>query len=191
MDKAYINNVQYHLPEKIESNSEILQSAKYDNTKIDKMIEKIGIVSRRIASDAEYSNDLGIIAGKKILKNYDSKQIQYLIFCTNTPEYSLPTNACIIQDKLGLEKNIGAIDIILACSGYVYSLSLAKSLILSDQAKQILLITSDTYSKFISKKDAGTRILFGSSEISISLKTETPSSFCDSWPHEFCLDLKY
>ncbi len=161
MDKAYINNVQYHLPEKIESNSEILQSAKYDNAKIDKMIEKIGIVSIRISSDGEYSNDLGIIAGKKILKNYDSKQIQYLIFCTNTPEYSLPTNACIIQDKLGLEKNIGAIDIILACSGYVYSLSLAKSLILSDQAKQILLITSDTYSKFISKKDAGTRILFG------------------------------
>ena len=153
--------VEHYLPSLSESNETILSKSGLDKFKIKRMITKIGIKSRRIADKNIFSNDLGIRAAKKVLKRISSKKIDYLIFCTNTPEYSLPTNACIIQDKLGLRKDIGAFDIILACSGYIYSLSVAKSLINSNQAKNIILITSDTYSKFIKKENAGTRILFG------------------------------
>jgi len=161
MNKAYINDIKYFIPPTKELNSEILLNANYKQAKIKRMIGKIGINSRRIADKNIFSNDLAVSSAKKILKNHNSKNIDFLIFCTNTPEYSLPTNACILQDKLGLKKNIGAMDIILACSGYIYSLSIAKSLILSGQAKNILLITSDTYSKFIKKENIKTRILFG------------------------------
>ena len=178
MNKAYINNIKYFLPPTKELNSKVLSDANYVGDKINRMINKIGIKSRRIVAENIFSNDLAVNSAKKILKNYNSKNIDFLIFCTNTPEYSLPTNACILQDKLGLKKSIGALDIILACSGYIYSLSVAKSLILSEQAKNILLITSDTYSKFIKKENIKTRILFGdgSSSTLISSKKEKKDS---------------
>ena len=161
MKQEYINQVEYYLPPGKESNKDILRLSGYKKEKIKRMIKKIGINSRRIAEKNIFSNDLAIKSAKKILKNFSPSKIDFLIFCTNTPEYSLPTNACLLQDKLGLNQNIGALDVILACSGYVYSLSLAKSLIVSNQAKNIILITSDTYSKFIKKDNAPTRILFG------------------------------
>ena len=73
----------------------------------------------------------------------------------------MPSNSCLIHEKLDLRPNSGAFDIILACSGYVYALGLAKSLVKSGEANNILLITSDTYSKFIPLNDSKNRILFG------------------------------
>ena len=179
MVKAYINNVENFLPSTIEVNADLLRSAKFSEDKITRMIKKIGIKSRRIVTKNVYSNDLAVNSAKKILKHIDRKKIDYLIFCTNTPEYSLPTNACIIQDKLKLKTSIGAFDIILACSGYIYSLSVAKSLIISNQAKNILLVTSDTYSKFIKKENINTRVLFGdgSSSTLISTSKKQKGSF--------------
>ena len=133
MIKAYINKVENFLPALKESNTDLLRTAGLPENKITRMIKKIGIKSRRIAEKNIFSNDLAIKSAKKILKYINKNEIDYLIFCSNTPEYSLPTNACIIQDRLKLKTNIGAFDIILACSGYIYSLSVAKSLILSNQ----------------------------------------------------------
>ena len=161
MKQVYINRVEHYLPPEKETNQKILKLSGVSKNKITRMVKKIGISSRRIAGKNIFSNDLAFKAGKKILKYITPSNVDYIIFCTNTPEYSLPTNACLLQDKLGLSQDIGAFDIILACSGYVYSLSVAKSLIVSNQAKNIILITSDTYSKFIKKDNASTRILFG------------------------------
>jgi len=179
MNKAYINRVENYLPTTKEYNSDLLKTSGLPKKKIARMLKKIGIKSRRIAGKNIFSNDLAIKSAKKILKHIDKNKIDYLIFCSNTPEYSLPTNACIIQDKLKLKTSVGAFDIILACSGYIYSLSVAKSLILSNQAKNILLITSDTYSKFIKKENIKTRILFGdgSSSTLISSKKKPKNSF--------------
>jgi|TARA_B110000211_G_scaffold50916_1_gene55922 3-oxoacyl-[acyl-carrier-protein] synthase-3 len=179
MNKAYINRVENYLPTTKEYNSDLLKTSGLPKKKIARMLKKIGIKSRRIAGKNIFSNDLAIKSAKKILKHIDKNKIDYLIFCSNTPEYSLPTNACIIQDKLKLKTSVGAFDIILACSGYIYSLSVAKSLILSNQAKNILLITSDTYSKFIKKENIKTRILFGdgSSSTLISSKKKSKNSF--------------
>ena len=128
MTQAYINKIEYYLPPQKESNAKLLKIAGKDKYKIKKMIKKIGIKTRRIASKNIFSNDLALKSAKKILNYINRESIDHLIYCTNTPDFLLPTNACILQDKLGLKKDIGAFDIILACSGYIYSLSLAKSI---------------------------------------------------------------
>ena len=84
-----------------------------------------------------------------------------MLFCTQAPDYILPTTACIIQERLKLSNSCGALDFNLGCSGFVYGLSLAKGLIESGQAKNVLLLTADTYSKYINEKDASISVLFG------------------------------
>ncbi len=161
MSSVFIGKVHYYLPDKIEENIKILLNSNKSLNDSKKIINKIGIVSKRISGKNEFSSDLAIKAAKKILNNYNKEYIDFLIYCTNTPDYLLPTNACVIHEQLKLRDDCGAFDITLACSGYLYSLAVANSLIKSKQAKNILLITSDTYSKFIPIKDTKNRVLFG------------------------------
>jgi len=94
-------------------------------------------------------------------KEISPDSLDYLLFCTQSPDYFLPTTACTLQERLGLPNQAGALDFNLGCSGYVYGLSLVKSLIISGQAERILFITSDTYSKFIHPRDKSNKTLFG------------------------------
>ena len=174
----YINHIDYYLPNIIESNYKILKNNKKSSEEIKKMIKKIGIISRRISNKNITSNFLAIRVAQKIFKKYKKDNFDFLIFCTNSPDYILPPNACLLQSKLGLKKNVGCFDINLSCSGYVYSLGVARSLIYSNQANNILLITSDTYSKFINKKDYKNRIIFGDgATASVISKKRGPASF--------------
>src|SRR5690349_21177352 len=91
----------------------------------------------------------------------DPASVDFLLYCTQTPDYVLPTTACVLQHRLGLPMTCGALDFNLGCSGYVYGLGLAKALIDSRQAKTVLLLTSDTYSKLINDADKSVRTLFG------------------------------
>ncbi len=84
-----------------------------------------------------------------------------MIFCTQAPDFILPTSACLLQSRLGLRRNIGALDVNLGCSGFVYCLALASGLIASGAASTILLLTGDTYSKYINERDKSVRTLFG------------------------------
>jgi len=84
-----------------------------------------------------------------------------LLFCTQTPDYLLPTTSCLMQERLGLPMSIGALDFNLGCSGYVYGLALTDGLIQSGMAKRVLLITSETYTKFIDPTDRSLRTIFG------------------------------
>jgi 3-oxoacyl-[acyl-carrier-protein] synthase-3 len=147
-----IKGIEYYLPEQIElNNSE------------DKLTAKIGINQRHIAQKDEYASDMGIAAANMLFEknNISRTDVDFLIYCTQSLEYYLPTTACILQDKLGLSTSIGALDINLGCSGYVYGLSLAKALIEIGQAQNVLFITADTYSKFINNKDRSVKPLFG------------------------------
>jgi 3-oxoacyl-[acyl-carrier-protein] synthase-3 len=83
------------------------------------------------------------------------------LFCTQTPDYLLPSSACLIHQQIGLRKNCAALDLNMGCSGYIYGLSLAKGLIESGIANTVLLLTGDTYSKLISHDDRSVRPLFG------------------------------
>ena len=161
MKYAALGNISIHLPDRIETNEEL--SADNPRWDMDLIASKTGVYQRRIAADGETSADLGVKAAEKLFQehNVDPKSIDFLLFCTQTPDYPLPTTACLIQDRLGLPTSAGALDFNLGCSGFVYGLSLADGLIRSGAAKRILLITSETYSKFIDKNDRSLRTIFG------------------------------
>lgn len=161
MRQAKIQFVERCLPDAILSNDDLCKFA--PSWTAEKILQKTGIAFRHISAEGETSVDLGIRAAQRLFDQHPDvkERVDYLIFCTQTPDYFLPTSACLIQEALGLEKNIGAIDINQGCSGYVYGLSLAKGLIVSGVAKNVLLITADTYTKLINQKDVSVRTLFG------------------------------
>jgi len=154
-----ITSIEYYLPEKIITNNQLAKE--FPDWSSEKIEKKVGIRERHIVKENETALDLALITGKKILKNYDKDKIDFLLFCTQSPEYYLPSGACILQDKLGLSQDIGAFDYNLGCSGFIYGLALAKSLIISNIATNILLITSETYTKHIHSKDKSNRTIFG------------------------------
>jgi 3-oxoacyl-[acyl-carrier-protein] synthase-3 len=130
---------------------------------MDLIYSKTGIRARRIAAPDECASDLGVAAAEKLFEQHDidHSTIDYLLFCTQTPDYPLPTTACIVQDRLSLPTSVGALDFNLGCSGYVYGLSLAEGLIRGGMAKRILFITAETYSKYIDPTDRSLRTIFG------------------------------
>ncbi len=161
MKYAGLGPIAVHLPEKIEGN-ELLQ-AENPGWDMDLIASKTGIRSRHIAAPDQCSSDLGFLAAKKLLdeNSIDRESIDFLLFCTQTPDYALPTTACLLQHRLGLRTNTGALDFNLGCSGYVYGLALADGLIRTGSAKRILLITGETYSKLIHPTDRSVRTIFG------------------------------
>jgi len=160
MNKAFIKAMDYYLPQKILTNEELFKD--FPEWSVDKIAEKVGINKRHIAAEHETSTDLAIAAGEKLFdQGIDKKSIDYILFCTQSPDYFLPASACIIQERLGLSKDIGAIDFNQGCSGFVYGLSLAKGLILGNIVKNVLLLTAETYTKRLHVKDKGNRTIFG------------------------------
>jgi 3-oxoacyl-[acyl-carrier-protein] synthase III len=159
--KAFLTYCAYYLPEGRLTNEMINKD--HPEWSVDKIASKTGIYSRPIADENQLSSDLGIFAARRLFTEnaINPLDIDYLLFCTQSPDYFLPTTACIIQDKLGISKYAGALDYNLGCSGYVYGLGLAKALIVSNQAKKVMLITAETYSKFIHKHDRSNKTLFG------------------------------
>ena len=123
---------------------------------------KTGIIYRHICEDDETASDLAQRAAEKLFANGVKRaDIEYLIFCTQSPDYILPTTACLLQDRLNLSRDIGATDINLGCSGYEYALGLAKGLIESEQVRNVLVLTGETYSKYINPDDDTVKPLFG------------------------------
>lgn len=154
-----IKAIEYIYPKQKISNIDLAkQFPDYDFSKFE---EKVGIKNRYWVNENETAFDLAKQACEKIFQRFDKEQIDYVIYCTQSPEYFLPTTACILQHHLGLKKNIGAFDYNLGCSGYTYGLSLAKALIDSGQANNILLVTAETYSKYLHPRDRSNRAIFG------------------------------
>jgi 3-oxoacyl-[acyl-carrier-protein] synthase-3 len=161
MASARIKTVAGHLPAKHVSNSDLsLLHPDWDMAKIE---AKTGIRGRFIASSEECASDLAFEACQKLFAKpgCNRQDVDYLLFCTQSPDYYLPTSACLLQQRLGLRTDIGAMDFNLGCSGYVYGLSLAKGLIETGQAQNVVLVTADTYSKFINADDRNLVSLFG------------------------------
>jgi 3-oxoacyl-[acyl-carrier-protein] synthase-3 len=174
--KANIKAISYYLPETVLSND--LINEEFPEWGIEKISSKTGINSRHISAQDEFSSDMAVKAAEKLFKehNINKSEIDYLLFCTQSPDYFLPTTACIIQEKLGLQTSIGALDFNLGCSGFVYGLSLAKGLIAGEMAKNVLLITSETYSKFIHPKDKSNKTIFGDAAAAALITSE--KGFC-------------
>lgn len=159
--KARIASVAYYLPENVLTNEDL--AAEFPEWSVDKISSKTGISRRHIAGPDEFSSHLAIAAANTLFERdgIDPQSIDYLIVCTQSPDFYMPTTACLVQEGLGLRTDAGATDITLGCSGYIYGLGLAKGLIESGQAGRVLLVTADTYSKFINPNDKSVRTIFG------------------------------
>jgi 3-oxoacyl-[acyl-carrier-protein] synthase-3 len=157
---SQIGPIAVHFPERVETNEEL--QARNPDWDLALIAEKTGIYSRTIAAADETASDLAVRAAEKLFREngVDPKSIDFVLLCTQTPDYPLPTTACLVQDRLGLRTNCGALDFNLGCSGFVYGLSLAEGLIASGQCRRILLITAETYSKYILDDDRSIKPIF-------------------------------
>ena len=141
------------------------------SSKTNKIIDATGINKRFISSPNEDIISLSAISAKKSLKKINKNKIGFIIFVTQTSPYKLPTAACIMQNQLGLSENVFATDINLGCSGFIYSLKLAESLINLSSDKDLgLIICSDTYTKYIKKNNKSCRPIFSDASVSIIVK---------------------
>lgn len=176
MKFAAVGPISIHFPEKVETNEQLAIECPSWNMEV--IGQKTGIYRRHIAAPDECSSDLAVAASEKLFAEHgiDRDSIDFVLLCTQTPDYPLPTTACLIQDRLGLRQNIGALDFNLGCSGYVYGLSLAQGLIQSGAAERILLLTAETYSKFIHPTDRSLRTIFGDAAAATLIEaSDTPS----------------
>jgi 3-oxoacyl-[acyl-carrier-protein] synthase-3 len=169
---AFIKGISYYLPEKILSNEDL--SIEFPEWSAEKVASKTGIFQRHIAAENETAADMAVVAGAKLINEYkiDKTSIDFILLCTQSPDYFLPTSSCLIQEKLGLRTDIGALDFNQGCSGFIYGLSLAKGLICAGVANNVLLLTSETYSKYIHIRDKGNRTIFGDAAAATLLSSD-------------------
>lgn len=160
MKYAAVGPIAVHLPPAVETNEQLkAENPRWD---VDLIYEKVGIRKRHLAAAGECASDLGVAAAEKLFADYqiDRSSIDFLLLCTQTPDYPLPTTSCLMQDRLGLPTHCGALDFNLGCSGFVYGLSLADGLIRSGAARRVLLVTAETYSRYITPDDRSLRTIF-------------------------------
>ena len=151
----------YHLPEKRLANADLVKM--FPEWTEEKIFSKTGIVSRQVITSNETALDLAEMAARKLFSESEvqTDDIDYLLLCTQSPEFVLPSTACLLHQRLGLRNNAGALAFDHGCSGYIYGLSLAKGLIVGGMAKRVLLVTAETYTKYIAAEDKSTRSIFG------------------------------
>lgn len=159
--EAFIKAISYYLPEKVVTNEQLVEE--FPEWSVEKIAKKVGINERHIAAEDETAGDMAFKAAEKLIaeNGIDKSTIDFVLLCTQSPDYFLPSTSCIIQSKLGLSTKCGAFDFNLGCSGYEYGLAVAKGLIVGGIAKNILLLTAETYNKHIHPKDKGNRTIFG------------------------------
>lgn len=161
MSGSQIIGVAYALPSEVLDNHALAKL--YPGWTAEKIFDKTGISKRRICRKDETAGDLAELAARALFTQYsvDIHKVDFVILVTQSPDYFLPTTACVLQHRLGLSTSAGAIDVNLGCSGFVYGLSLAKGLIMSGTARNVLLLTAETYSKHIHPLDKSVRTIFG------------------------------
>ncbi len=149
---ARIRAVSSYLPEIVEKNIDLVDA---------RVIKKIGVEERHVVKN-ESAGDLAVKAAEKLFDEYkiSRDETEFILLCVQHPDYLGPHTAAQIQSRLGLPQ-IGTMDISLGCSGYIYGLATAKGLIETGAVKNILLITSSVYTKYINAQDLAIRPLFG------------------------------
>ena len=163
-----IKSIEYYLPETIVTN----QNLQDDNPKwnLNKVAEKTGVYERHIAGEDETAFDLSLKACDKLFQRNDKNHIDGIIYCTQSPDYIMPPNSFLLHNHFGLKNSVFAFDFNHACTGFIYGLAMAHAFITAGMANELLLVTTDTYSKYINKNDRSTRSLFGDGAASTIVK---------------------
>jgi 3-oxoacyl-[acyl-carrier-protein] synthase-3 len=170
--KIFIKAISYYLPLNVLTNADLVKE--FPEWTVEKVAAKVGVNERHVVSENETASDMATMAAEKLFAEHsiDRSCVDFVMLCTQSPDYFLPTSACIIQHRLGLSTSCGALDFNLGCSGFVYGLSLAKGLIAAGIAKNVLLLTAETYTKHIHPKDKGNRTIFGDASAATLISTD-------------------
>ena len=167
--------VAYCLPEMILANDELAKI--YPEWTAEKIFAKTGIASRHVVQNGETALDLAEGAAIRLFEScgISPSAIDFLLLCTQSPEYRLPSSACLLQNRLGIPTIAGALSFDHGCSGFIYGLSLAKGLVDGGMAKNVLLVTAETYTKYIAHEDKSTRTIFGDGAAATFIDAELAS----------------
>lgn len=159
--KARIAHIAYYLPQKEFSNDDFF--AIFPKEKELSSYGKLGILNRHVCLPEEAASDLAVKAAQILFEEVPSakEKIDFLIFNSPDNDHYTPSTSCIIQGRLGLREDIGTIDLTHGCSGYTYSLSIAKGLIESGQAKNVLVLNASSLTKTFHAMDKASRFVFG------------------------------
>ena len=170
--KVYIKALSYYLPERIVTNAELLKD--FPEWSVDKVTAKVGVTTRHLAADNETAGDLAEKAARRLFEEYgiSPSEIDFLLLCTQSPDYFLPSTACLLQHRLGIPVTSGAFDYNLGCSGCIYGLAVAKGLVSAGIARNVLLLTAETYSKYLHPSDKSNRSIFGDGAAACLISTD-------------------
>lgn len=169
---AFIKAISYYLPEKAVANEELVKE--FPEWSVDKVAQKVGVNTRHIAAEDETAGDMAERVARKLFEEYgiSPSEIDFLMLCTQSPDYFLPSTACILQDRLGIPTSAGAFDYNLGCSGCIYGMAMAKGLIAAGIAKNVLLLTAETYNKYLHPSDKSNRSIFGDGAAACLISTD-------------------
>ena len=164
--------IAYALPKETLANEFLVTL--YPEWTADKIFSKTGIASRHVVAEGESAVDLAEMAAKKLFatQSVNNREIDFLLLCTQSSEYKLPSSSCLLQSRLEIPTTAGALSFDHGCSGFVYGLSLAKGLIVGGMARNVLLVTAETYTKYIGPEDKATRTIFGDGAAAVLIDRE-------------------
>lgn len=179
---GFLRALRHVLPEGRLSNADLV--AANPDWNADKIYAKTGIRSRRVVPPEQTAGDLGLLATRELLDRdcVAPGRIDALLFISQSADYLLPATACVLHDRLGLSTRCAAFDINLGCSGFTYGLWLAGSLIESRTASQVLLICSETYSRYCDLHDLATVSLFGDGAAAALITADSASALARLGP---------
>ena len=173
MKYSKITGTGSYLPEKILTNADLEEMV---DTTDQWIVERTGIRERHVAAPDETTGDMAFIAAQRALEAADVEpgEIDFLALGTTTPDLVFPSTAALLQKRLGLSE-CGAMDINAACTGFIYSLSVADKFIKLGDAKKALVIGSETLTRMLDWSDRGTAVLFGDGAGAVVIEaSETP-----------------
>jgi len=156
-----IQDISCYFPEKILTNNNLQEE--FPNLKLPELTRLTGVNQRHICADNQTSVDMAVAAAEKLFDESSIKKedVDFIIYCSAGGDYITPASSCIIHNRIGLSANCGAFDYNQGCTGYIYGLNMADSLISAGNAKNILLITSEAITGTIHPKDSSNRAIFG------------------------------
>ncbi len=172
MKEAFIKGISYYLPERVYTNDDLVRD--FPEWSVDKVMKKVGVETRHLAAGDETAGDMAEKVAIKLFEEYgvEPTSIDFLLLCTQSPDYFLPSTACVLQNRLGIPTSAGAFDYNLGCSGCIYGMAMAKGLIAAGIAKNVLLLTAETYNKYLHPEDKSNRSIFGDGAAACLISTE-------------------
>ena len=154
----------------------------FGEDEVRKVVGMAGVERRHVVDETTCSTDLCFGAAEALLRelDYDRQSIDTLIMVTQTQDYIMPSSSCLLQERLGLPQTCAAFDLNLGCSGYVYGLWLASSLLATGSATRVLLLNGETPTRYADKADRSVALLFGDAG-SATVLEKGPDAESEDW----------